>query len=132
MPLWRLSEDHGGWRPLAPRSGFQQEDAQKEVTGPPKKIAFDAQGKPTRAAESFASKQGVTVESLYVIDTPRGEYLAAKQLIKGRTASECLAEILPRAIAEITWPRTMYWTGCPGQDLSGRSDGWWRFWVGSD
>ena len=95
-------------------STASEEDARKEVTGPPKKIAFDADGKPTRAAESFAAKQGIAVESLYLMNTPRGEYLAAKQLIKGRTASECLAEILPRAIADITWPRTMYWTGISG------------------
>jgi glycyl-tRNA synthetase beta chain len=92
----------------------KQEDVTREVTGPPKTVAYDAEGHPTRAAESFAGKQGVAVADLYLVNTPRGEYLAAKQVIKGRPASERLAEILPRVVAEISWPRTMYWTGISG------------------
>ncbi len=92
----------------------RQEDVSREVTGPPKAIAFDAEGRPTRAAESFAGKQGVPLDKLYLVNTPRGEYLAAAQVTKGRSASERLTEILPRAVGEISWPRTMYWTGMSG------------------
>ncbi len=93
---------------------LKQNDIEREVTGPPKTVAFDAEGKPTRAAESFAGKQGVPLASLYLVHTPRGEYVAAKQVIKGLPAVERLAEILPLAIAKISWPRTMYWTGASG------------------
>jgi glycyl-tRNA synthetase beta chain len=92
----------------------RQEDVSREVTGPPKAIAFDAEGRPTRAAESFAGKQGIPLEKLYLVNTPRGEYLAAAQVTKGRSASERLAEIRRRAVGEISWPRTMYWTGMSG------------------
>ncbi len=84
------------------------------MTGPPKSVAFDAEGKPTRAAESFAAKQGVPIASLYLVTTPKGEYLAAEQVTKGYPAGERLRDILPRAIAEISWPRKMYWTGMSG------------------
>ncbi len=97
-----------------PRLRLRQEDIVREVTGPPKAISFDAAGRPTRAAESFAAKQGVTVSSLQMVTTPRGEYLVAQQVTKGRSAAERLSEILPRAVAEISWPRTMYWTGPDG------------------
>ena len=50
----------------------RQDDIEREVTGPPRSVAFDAAGKPTRAAESFAAKQGVPVTSLYSVSTPRG------------------------------------------------------------
>lgn len=93
---------------------LRQADVTREVTGPPKSVAFDNVGKPTRAAESFAAKQGVPVQKLYVVTTPKGEYLAAKQSIKGRGAMEILSEILPQAIQEIAWPRSMYWTGAAG------------------
>ena len=96
------------------RLRIMQQDERKEVTGPPKSVAFDAEGKATRAAESFAAKQGVPVASLYLVTTPKGEYLAAEQVSKGYPAAERLREILPRAIAEISWPRTMYWTGISG------------------
>ena len=97
-----------------PKLPLKQEDVTLEVVGPPKAIAFDAEGRPTRAAESFAGKQGVAVSDLYIVSTPRGEYVATKQLTPGRASAERLNEILPRAIAEISWPRTMYWTGAAG------------------
>jgi len=92
----------------------RQEDVQREVVGPPKAVAFDATGKPTRAAESFAAKQGVPIGSLYAVSTPRGECVAARQVILGRPAAERLGEILPRVIGEIPWPKTMHWTGASG------------------
>ena len=38
---------------------LRQEDVTREITGPPKSVAYDAMGEPTRAAFSFAEKQGV-------------------------------------------------------------------------
>ena len=93
---------------------LKQPDETKEVTGPPKSVAFDASGKPTRAAESFAQKMGVAVASLATVTTLKGEYLAARQVILGRPAREILEEVLPRTVAEIPWPRNMYWTGASG------------------
>ncbi len=92
----------------------KQEDVTNDVTGPPKSVAFDNAGAPTRAALSFAEKQGVRFEDLHRIQTPKGEYLAARQVRRGRTAEEILHEILPRAIHDLTWPRSMTWTGIDG------------------
>ncbi len=92
----------------------RQPDQVREITGPPKSVAYDNVGRPTRAAESFAHKQGVPLERLYLLQTPRGECLAFKQVTKGRPAMEILQEVLPKAISEIAWPRTMYWTGMKG------------------
>ena len=74
----------------------KQADVVNEVTGPPKSVAYDAVGEPTRAAHSFAEKQGLSLKDLYVVKTPKGEYLAAKQVKRGRTAEQILTEILPR------------------------------------
>ncbi len=93
---------------------LRQPDEIRDLTGPPKSVAYDAAGKPTRAAESFAQKAGVPVANLQIISTAKGEYLAAKQVIKGKPAQEILEDILPRAVAEIPWPRSMYWTGASG------------------
>ncbi len=64
----------------------KQPDVETEVTGPPKSVAYDSVGAPTRAALSFAEKQGVHVSDLYLVQTPKGEYHAAKQIKLGRTA----------------------------------------------
>lgn len=93
---------------------LKQVDAIREVTGPPKSVAYDSTGKPTRAAESFASKQRTSLNNIYVISSARGEYLAFKQVIPGRAATDILAEVLPRVIQEISWPRSMQWTGASG------------------
>jgi glycyl-tRNA synthetase beta chain len=96
------------------RVRLKQEDVRREVVGPPKSAAFDAQNAPTRVAEGFAAKHGVGVEKLFTVSTPRGEYVAVEQLVPGRAAADRLAEIVPRAVAEIPWPKTMYWTGATG------------------
>src|ERR1700729_1746046 len=92
----------------------KQTDVVSEVTGPPKSVAYDAQGQPTRAAVSFAEKQGIRLVDVFLIQTPKGEYLAAKHTKRGRTFEQILAELLPRAIHDLTWPRTMTWTGLDG------------------
>jgi glycyl-tRNA synthetase beta chain len=92
----------------------KQADATIEVTGPPKSVAYDPVGAPTRAAVSFAEKQNVGLHQVYLVNTPKGEYLAAKHIKRGRSAEQILLDILPRAIRDLTWPRSMSWTGLDG------------------
>ena len=92
----------------------KQSDVVNEVTGPPKAVAYDSVGEPTRAAVSFAEKQGVRLVDLYLVATPKGEYVAARQLKRGRTSEQILTEVLPRAIHDLSWPRSMTWTGLDG------------------
>jgi glycyl-tRNA synthetase beta chain len=92
----------------------KQLDIETEVTGPPKSVAYDHIGAPTRAAVSFADKQGISLDQLFFVHTPKGEYVAAKVIRRGRTAQDLLLDILPRVIHDIPWPRTMTWTGLKG------------------
>ncbi len=92
----------------------KQADVELEVTGPPKSVAYDAVGAPTRAALSFADKQRVPVSALYLVETAKGEYLATKQVKVGRTTEQILTAALPRAVHDLSWPRSMTWTGLEG------------------
>ena len=92
----------------------RQADVTSEVTGPPKSVAYDAVGAPTRAAVSFAEKQGIALHEVYFQQTPKGEYLAAKQVKRGRATEHILADILPRILHDLYWPKTMTWTGLSG------------------
>lgn len=85
-----------------------QPDATEVVTGPAVKIAFK-DGKPGPAAEAFARKNGVPVEALQRVETPKGEYLQAEVTKKGKATSEVIAAELPREIASIYWAKNMYW-----------------------
>jgi len=92
----------------------KQADVELEVTGPPKSVAYDASGAPTRAAVSFAEKQNVPLHELKTVQTAKGEFIAAKVTKLGRTSFDLLFEILPRVIHDLSWPKTMTWTGLKG------------------
>jgi glycyl-tRNA synthetase beta chain len=85
-----------------------QPDITEQISGPAVKIAFKG-GQAMPAAHAFAKKAGVDVARLERITTPKGEYLAATITKRGRSASELLAEHLPRELASIYWPKNMYW-----------------------
>jgi glycyl-tRNA synthetase beta chain len=85
-----------------------QPDVTEQVNGPSVGVAYN-DGQPTPAAHAFAKKAGIDVSQLEKITTPKGEYLAARVTRKGRSATEILAENLPREISSIYWPKNMYW-----------------------
>src|SRR5689334_935891 len=87
---------------LARGLATSQSDTEEQVTGPSISIAFK-DGKPAPAAEAFARKHGITVDQIEKINTPKGEYISAKVKNRGRTATEILAEQLPKEIAGIYW-----------------------------
>src|SRR5947209_12999838 len=80
----------------------------EQVTGPSASVAFKG-GQPTPAAHAFAKKAGMDVAKLERVTTPKGEYLSAKITKRGRSAAEILTESLPKEIASIYWPKSMYW-----------------------
>jgi glycyl-tRNA synthetase beta subunit len=70
----------------------RQEDITTEVTGPPAKVAFDADGNPTKAALGFARKQGVDLSKLKPKQTDKGEYAVVEKTIEGRATLDFLAD----------------------------------------
>jgi glycyl-tRNA synthetase beta chain len=87
----------------------RQEDRLSEVLGPPAAVAFDAEGKATRAGEGFARAQKVEPSDLVVVEGPRGPTAAARRKVAGRPAAQVLAEVVPKAVSALTFPRTMRW-----------------------
>lgn len=93
----------------APAIDERQADVSKEVLGPPRKAAFDAAGRPTRAATVFAEKHNVPVEGLIIRTTEKGEYVAARIDEKGKDTAEWLRQTLPGFILSIPFPKSMRW-----------------------
>lgn len=85
-----------------------QPDTQEQLTGPAIKVAYK-DGQPTAAGQAFARKAGVDVAQLRKIETPKGEYLAATVINRGKPAKNVLFELLPKEIAALYWPKNMYW-----------------------
>ncbi|KPJ63023.1 hypothetical protein AMK68_04270, partial [candidate division KD3-62 bacterium DG_56] len=86
-----------------------QAPAVREVRGPAAKAAFDAQNRPTRAAEGFARSQGVEVSALEVRDTNQGQYVFAVIRDEGRETVKVMGEILPDLIKSLSFPKSMRW-----------------------
>ncbi len=89
----------------------RQEDRVAEVSGPPLDRALDPDGRPNRMAEGFARAQGVEVSELVRARGPRGETLVARKRIAGRPAPEIFAEVVPRILRSMTFPKMMRWAG---------------------
>ncbi len=86
-----------------------QEGRSVETLGPARRIAYDEQGNPTKAALGFARGQGIPVEELQVVKTEKGEYVCARKEEKGSETFQLLPSILPRLIASIPFPKSMRW-----------------------
>ena len=86
-----------------------QESQETEVVGPPKRIAYDENGEPTKAAVGFAKTQGVDISTLRIVETERGEYVAASKLETGVPAREILTTVLTEWIEALRFPKTMRW-----------------------
>lgn len=92
----------------------KQADAVEEVLGPPVRVGLDKDGKPTRAAESFAEKNGAKVKDLIKMTTPKGEYLGLKKTTRGQPAIDLLPAILGGVISALSFPKSMYWVAKSG------------------
>lgn len=83
----------------------QQADLSKENRGPAVNIAFDADGKPTKAAQGFARGQGVKPEELVTKDG----YVYAMVHEKGGKTAELLGKTLKGMVDGLNFPNNMHW-----------------------
>lgn len=81
-----------------------------EKRGPSTQIAFDADGKPTRAATAFADGLNVTVDNLDTIATEKGEWLIYRGENPGRDAAGLLPDIVTEALTQLPVPKRMRWS----------------------
>jgi len=87
----------------------KQKDKEEKVIGPPKKVAFDDKGNPTKAALGFARNQGVDISELTIEDTDKGPYVVVNRIIKGKNSKDILPEILKNIITTLNFPKNMRW-----------------------
>ncbi|WP_273746384.1 glycine--tRNA ligase subunit beta [Morganella morganii] len=92
-------------------AGLAESAADREVEkrGPAIAQAFDAEGKPTKAAEGWARGCGITVDQADRMVTDKGEWLLYRAVEKGNNAKELLAGMVSRALAKLPIPKLMRW-----------------------
>lgn len=87
----------------------RQPDEALVLRGPPISVGLDADGKPTRAAEAFAKKNGVAVADLGREITDKGEWLQHRTTKTGLPAAELLGALIEKALADLPIPKRMRW-----------------------
>ena len=87
----------------------QQPSKEIEKRGPAVSAAFDAEGKPTKAAEGWARGCGITVEQAERIATDKGEWLIHRAKIEGQPTKNLLNDIVANALAKLPIPKPMRW-----------------------
>lgn len=87
----------------------QQPSKEIEKRGPAVSAAFDAEGKPTKAAEGWARGCGITVDQAERIATDKGEWLVHRAKIEGQPTKNLLNDIVANALAKLPIPKPMRW-----------------------
>ncbi len=94
---------------IASRVASAQTDLMIEKLGPAKNIAFDTDGKPTKAAIGFAKGQGIDIGDVTIVTSDKGEYICAKKHEKGVATQSLLPEIFVKVVSQLPFPKSMRW-----------------------
>ncbi|QUY46963.1 glycine--tRNA ligase subunit beta [Serratia plymuthica] len=86
-----------------------QADREVEKRGPAIAQAFDAEGKPSKAAEGWARGCGITVDQAERLATDKGEWLLYRAHVKGQSAQALLAGMVSTALSKLPIPKLMRW-----------------------
>ncbi|HAS03307.1 TPA: glycine--tRNA ligase subunit beta [Pasteurella multocida] len=86
-----------------------QPSKQIEKRGPAVSAAFDAEGKPTKAAEGWARGCGISVEQAERVATDKGKWLVHRATIEGQPTKNLLKDMVANALAKLPIPKPMRW-----------------------
>jgi len=115
---------------LVHRVAAKQAEKNEEVMGPAAKVAFDAEGRPTRALLGFCAGKGVEPSTVRRVQTPKGEYVAVTVHLAGRPALEALPPMLAEVAQKLQFPKSMRWDA--GDYRFGRPVRWLLALLGRD
>lgn len=87
----------------------RQDDEIREILGPPIKVCYDKDGKPQKALLAFLQKCNIKEEDTYRLKSEKGEIIAAKIKIDGKSAIDILSRSLPQIITSIKFKKSMRW-----------------------
>ncbi|SDQ62088.1 glycine--tRNA ligase subunit beta [Streptococcus equinus] len=85
-----------------------QTDLTEDFKGPSKKIALDAEGNFTKAAQGFVRGKGLTTDDIEFREVKGEEYVYVTKHEAGKAAKEVLVDI-PEILSAMTFPVNMHW-----------------------
>lgn len=92
-------------------TGLDEQTPEKNIVawGPPKKIAFDDQGQPAKAAIAFAKKNGIDVETLVIENDGKADKLVHRSTTPGKLTTDLLPSMVEQALNKLPIPKRMRW-----------------------
>ena len=87
----------------------KQTDKVIEKRGPATDVAFDEQGKPSKAAMGWARSNGITLEQADRLTTEKGEWLLHKATVTGKEITDIVPEIVTTALNKLPIAKPMRW-----------------------
>lgn len=105
-------------------------DEQVEKRGPAIKVAFDADGKPSRAGLAFAKSVGRDIDALEHLETDKGAWLFHRSVVSGQAAKDCIPGIVTTALAKLPVAKPMRWGAADHEFV--RPAHWLVLLLGSD
>lgn len=89
----------------------KQDTLKESVRGPAKRIAYDDQGKPTKALQGFMRGKNITLEDIYIEEHNGEEYAYGNIIKEGKDIKEVLSNNMAKLIKSIVFPKSMKWGG---------------------
>ncbi len=86
-----------------------QQEKEETISGPPERIAYDADKKPTKALEGFLRTNNVSLEDVFTVETDKGPYIAVQKRVGGAKTIDLLMQICPEIITSLHFPKKMRW-----------------------
>lgn len=86
-------------------------DQEEIVRGPSVQVAYDEEGKPSKALQGFMRSKGLRPEQIYSEETDKGEYVFAKISKEKVSIEDVLKKTVGEAIRKVSNPRSMRWGG---------------------
>ncbi len=90
-----------------------QSEREEVISGPPQRVAYDNEGKPTKALEGFLRTNGVELQDVFLEETPKGAYVAVRKHVGGAKTAQLLESICPAIIAAQPFAKKMRWGAQP-------------------
>ncbi|MEE9231727.1 MAG: glycine--tRNA ligase subunit beta [Acidobacteriota bacterium] len=87
----------------------RQDDREEEVMGPPARVAYDGEGRPTQAAIGFARGHKIKPADLRKISTPKGEYVGFTRQVSGLSTPELLQQLVEQVLKGLSFSKSMHW-----------------------
>ncbi len=88
---------------------MKTEEIREDLIGPAKRICFMENGQAAIPLQKFMEFNGISIDELLEIDTPKGVYMGIRRMIAGEATGAILPDILNQLLSSLSFRKAMQW-----------------------